>query len=214
MWLIIGGLIIGFIIYSFMSDNEKLKEKVDKQGGMRNKYALLIENLSLGEQPTIIQENRDNITIAVDVEDSKCTFFIMQAFRKVGIRWNTNGVSGTLNKTWEFDEHMNQETMGIQVLNEMMMVIARDIPNEVAHFLEELETEQPKSMINQNQKEIANVDTYIHCDICNDTQTIYLCSKCRQEVYFDMELNEFCENCPSDEYIEAYEAPCSCTRIF
>jgi hypothetical protein len=91
MILFIIGVVAVVIAYNFFSAREvMLQEQVDNHGGMKKKYAILIDYLLSGESypGRIVKEERDMIYIIGKEPDSEFHYVIKELFDGVMIDMN------------------------------------------------------------------------------------------------------------------------------
>jgi hypothetical protein len=112
MWTFII-IIIVLIIVKFLYDKNQQSVQVGRQGGMANKYRILIAHLMVGHSNTsIFQETSDSISLGVSNAGGSTIFRLLQTFGKVTIRWEMNSpLFGKHNLEWDFSEYMDQEQM-------------------------------------------------------------------------------------------------------
>lgn len=116
MWWIIIIAIVGYIIYKYFSDRNKLLSRIESKGGLQVKYQKLISIL-LGELPgaRIIQVTRDTIVINWNMGQ----FTIFQLFDKIRITWRMNLPSGPVKDSIELPKTLDQQLMVKQLDDEI-----------------------------------------------------------------------------------------------
>ncbi len=117
IWVIIIA-VLAWIIFSFTKDLNKEAEKVKQQGGMREKYDELIEEL-LSQDPNckIMHEDSTSIRVGCYNVSGNTYFDIVQTFGNVTIQFHIkNQVFGNHKLEWKFPENMNQQQM-VQRIN-------------------------------------------------------------------------------------------------
>jgi hypothetical protein len=121
--------IVGVIIYFFLKDRHKMLEnQVDSYGGMRAKYAELIEWLISDTNAQIIKVKRDHIQIRNRMRATETQFLITETFSGVEIEWRARlGIIGNHNKIWRF----NKNTSNQQIIE----TIAFDMENFEKKYL-------------------------------------------------------------------------------
>lgn len=119
IWIII--IIIAFIAIRFFVDMNKQKDHVAKQGGMRHKYRVLInELLSQDARCKIYQETTTFISLGVSGVGGSTMFFLQQTFGKITIQWKVNSpMFGKHQLEWVFDEFGDQEKMLLKINNDV-----------------------------------------------------------------------------------------------
>lgn len=107
------GAYILYLLIRFFIDLIRQKRKVQKEGGMRVKYAKLVEWI-MQEYPSsrIIQEESTFLNIGALGMAGTTVFWLTQTWGKVTIQYkSTNTLMGTTKLEWEFHEDMPQEQM-------------------------------------------------------------------------------------------------------
>lgn len=114
-WIIIIG-ILGYVIYKFISDNEKLKQSLDKSGGMQEKYAVLLSYLMSSPSSKITQLSRDSIDVQTNTDYFQHYFSLLHAFdNNVIITWKASGALGQFQEKWQFPANMDQRQMAEKI---------------------------------------------------------------------------------------------------
>ncbi len=110
-WIII--LIVVGGMFFFLSDRDKmLKQQVDEQGGMKKKYAELIDWLTSDPNARIIKITRDHVHISMVMQTTATHFFITEIFNGVVVEWNAKlGLMGDHKKKWKFLSTTSNEQM-------------------------------------------------------------------------------------------------------
>lgn len=107
------GAYILYLLIRFFIDLIRQKRKVQKEGGMRVKYAKLVEWI-MQEYPgsRIIQEESTFLNVGALGMAGTTVFWLTQTWGKVTIQYkSTNTLMGTTKLEWEFHEDMPQEQM-------------------------------------------------------------------------------------------------------
>lgn len=119
MWMIIG-LIIVAIVIKFAADMSKQNNKVAKQGGMENKYRILISHLINGNDRSEIVERRANsLTLKFISDGAVNAFFLSQTFEKITVQWKMRShLFGEHKLEWKFPEYGDQENMAKRIIND------------------------------------------------------------------------------------------------
>jgi len=107
-------IIIILIAFKFLMDRDSQKDYIIKQGGMKNKYQLLIDKIIQSAPDLgIIEETNHDITLASEKNYAgQTTFTLTQAFRKLIVEWRVSTNSETIGNhklKWEFDEFKDQD---------------------------------------------------------------------------------------------------------
>ena len=119
MWIIII-LVVAIILGKFFYDKNQLTNKTIKEGGMKNKYHVLIDCLMEGEpRGKILNETKDSITFGISNIGGATLFKLTQGFGKVIVQWEVNTpVYGKHNMKWEFLEYDDQENIAKRIVND------------------------------------------------------------------------------------------------
>ena len=107
------GIIIVIMIIRFAKDSFQQSDKVIKEGGMRKKYATIV-NWVLDSHPDAKISNETNTSIMVGVKgvSGVTTFDIVQTFGTVTIQYKVNNIIiGNHKLEWSFPEYGNQNEM-------------------------------------------------------------------------------------------------------
>ena len=118
-------LILIVIIVKFFLDRDKMLQKqVDSQGGMKQKYKYLIDELSQGDLPQFVEVTRDHIYFRFPGNPTTINYYITEHFGgKVQIEWLLQlGAIENRKLNWMFPTTMTQE--------KMIKQIAIDLQNE------------------------------------------------------------------------------------
>ena len=119
MFWIILIVIIGYLIYSLFSSKEKIKQQVDAQGGMEEKYSILISYLLGDIGARITHLTRDNIQIEARTQGSISHFSILQSFDKILITWQAKTPLGEFKENWQFPDNFNQHQMILKISSDI-----------------------------------------------------------------------------------------------
>ena len=118
MWtfiIIVIGLIVGKFIYDSLSQNKEMKS----QGGLRTKYAKLVQAL-LDSDPRarIIQETNTFVNVGVSGPAGSQSYFLQQTFGKLTVQIvvKNNPLLGNMTIERSFPDDMDQDEM----INELM----------------------------------------------------------------------------------------------
>ncbi len=126
IFLIIIAVIVVGIIIKFAADSTKQSSEVKSQGGMRKKYATLINHiLSSDPKAKIFQEENTFISAGVSGIAGSTIFYIQQTYGNVTIQYEVknNPIVGFLKKEWTFPENMDQDLMWERMNNDIGMVL-------------------------------------------------------------------------------------------
>ena len=126
MWVIVVA-VVAFIAYKLGSTSGQVVGSVNSSGGMRVKYAKLIENILGGHKDSqIFVETRTYIRVGVSNYGGTTLFHIQQSTgNKVIIQYEVknNPVVPSYQLEWIFQDDMDQD--------EMMAVMAMDIQKKM-----------------------------------------------------------------------------------
>lgn len=120
MLIFIGVLGILFVLKFFFEKNEQ-STKVAKEGGMMNKYNILIANLLSGRKDTKIYKiTSDSVQLGVISMGSATMYFITQTFGNVTVEWKIdNIIFGQHKLEWTFPEYLDQGKMISRIINDV-----------------------------------------------------------------------------------------------
>lgn len=107
------GAYVLYILVRFFIDLIRQKRKVQKEGGMRVKYAKLVAWI-MQEYPgaRIIQEESTFLNVGALGMAGRTVFWLTQTWGNITIQYNsTNTLMGKTKLEWEFPEDMPQEQM-------------------------------------------------------------------------------------------------------
>lgn len=113
MWGFIITIVV-LIILKFLYDTFKQSSKITSEGGVRKKYATLVECfLSAHENSRILQETNTFVSVGVSGMGGSQIFSIYPTYGNVTITMQikNNPIMGNLKKKWTFPENMDQEDM-------------------------------------------------------------------------------------------------------
>ena len=116
MWGFIITIVV-LIILKFLYDTFKQSSKITSEGGVRKKYATLVEYfLSAHENSRIFQETKTFVSVGVSGMGAQI-FSIYPTYGNVTITMQikNNPIMGNLKKEWTFPENMDQEDMIINI---------------------------------------------------------------------------------------------------
>ena len=121
MWIIIILVVIVLIVlFSFNSDRQKQIQKIDSEGGMRKKYAFLIDYLC-GSQGSILRQSGSSIVLGASSIGGSTIFTLIQTFGSVTIKWEINSpVFGKHSLEWEFPENEDQKTIFTKINTDLI----------------------------------------------------------------------------------------------
>lgn len=120
MWTVVI-LIILFIVGKFLYDRNQQTIHVGRQGGMENKYKILVEKLMGGHSDTrIFQRTMDSLILGVSNAGGSTLFELLETFGNVTITWEmTSPMFGKHKLKWTFPEYMDQLEMYNQIENDL-----------------------------------------------------------------------------------------------
>jgi len=122
-WIIVIIGIVGYILYSFLKDKDKmLKNQVDAYGGMAKKYEYLIRGL-IDNRPNarITELKRGSITLFIPMEVTGHNYFIDELFNyTVQVEYICKSAIGEIYKyKWTFPDNYPQEKMVSEILEHL-----------------------------------------------------------------------------------------------
>lgn len=124
-------IIVGIIAVKFIYDSIQQSNKMQEEGGIRKKYATLIEYFLSGHPNSrIFQQTNTFCAVGVSGVAGSQIYYIQQTFGTVTIQMKikNNPLCGNLDMEWSFPEDMVQEQM-IKKINE-------DIENKMVSLLD------------------------------------------------------------------------------
>lgn len=113
MWTFII-IIAAIILIAFIFDTNKQSSEISRQGGIRNKYSVLIDTLlHAHDHSRIFQENNTFVAVGVMNSVSLQIYYIYPSYGYVSIRMElkNNPLFGNMKMEWKFPENMNQTDM-------------------------------------------------------------------------------------------------------
>lgn len=126
--------LVVLILIKFIYDSAKQSGKIKSEGGIRNKYSILINHLLEGHPDCrIYQETNTFVSVGVSSAAGSTMYYIFPSYGNVTIRMEikNNPLLGNVNKEWKFPENMNQE--------DMMFKISSDIEQMMLEFSKRFE---------------------------------------------------------------------------
>lgn len=128
IWLAIVVCALGVILYTFYSDTKKVHQKVRLQGGMQQKYSILVNGLLSEPNSRLLKLTNDTIVIQVNNKYAIVSFTIFQSFEKVVITWQQkSNLISDMTQKWEFADSINQ----LAIIEKIAADIKFRIDNEV-----------------------------------------------------------------------------------
>lgn len=121
MWFIVVLLVLVFIIGKFIYDKNQQASKIAREGGMRNKYQVLIKHLISGDSRSkVYQETSESITVGLSNVGGATLFILTQTFSKLTVQWKVNSpVFGKHKMEWDFPEYADQDQIFNKILNDI-----------------------------------------------------------------------------------------------
>ena len=110
--------IVLFFILRFLFDTWQQSRKIKSEGGLRKKYAILVDYiLSCDSKSKIFQETNTFISVGVSGLGGSQIFNICPTYGNVTIQMviKNNPVFGNQKMEWTFPEEMNQEHMIMKI---------------------------------------------------------------------------------------------------
>ncbi len=120
MWIVIG-IVVLIIVVKFIYDSNQQQVAVQKQGGMTNKYAILISHIMAGDPRTkITRITGDSVDIVLSTVGGATAFFLTQTFGKLTVQWKVQSpIYGNHKLEWDFPEFLDQEKMIERITNDV-----------------------------------------------------------------------------------------------
>lgn len=114
-------IIVVFVIFKFLYDKSQINVKVGREGGMRQKYKVLIAHiLKSDEKAKIIKDSNDSIIIGVSSAGGVTNFSLIQTFSELTVQWRLESpIYGKHNLEWNFPEYSNQNNMMERIVNDL-----------------------------------------------------------------------------------------------
>lgn len=122
-WLIVAG-IVGYIVFRFFSDREKMIKNIDNEGGMSDKYAILLSYLMAEPNSKITRLTGHNIELTSTSGHFVNRFSILETASNLTVVLHTRSTIGDFTEKWEFPLHLNQ--------HEMASKMDKDIEHKIA----------------------------------------------------------------------------------
>jgi hypothetical protein len=107
-------VIIALIAIKFIYDTAKQSSKIKSEGGVRMKYAILVDHfLSGDERCRIFQEDNTLVSVGISGPAGSQIYYIFPSYGNVSIRMEikNNPLLGNMKMEWRFPEDMDQEHM-------------------------------------------------------------------------------------------------------
>lgn len=121
MWTFIIVLVI-IIIGKFVFATSQQKAKYVQIGGIKTKYATLVDYLlNSHDRCRILQENTTFVAIGINGPACSQVYYIYPSYGNVTIRMEikNNPLFGNMKHEWTFSENMNQEDMIRNINNDL-----------------------------------------------------------------------------------------------
>ena len=114
-------VIVAFVVIKFLIDMSKQGSQVAAEGGMRQKYRVLIDHLMSGDpRSSIIREDRTAVLVGMSSIGGSTTFDVVQTFGNVTVKWNVNSpLFGKHSVEMSFPEGMDQNEMAERLENKV-----------------------------------------------------------------------------------------------
>lgn len=147
MWFAIITFIIVIIIW-FLHDRQKMIRKLKEEGGVRNKYEILIKSM-LAEHPysKIFNQNTSFLDLGVSSFGITKLYRLLMTFSTITITYNIKSeIVGNHSLSWEFRKDDDQEFM--------YHVIAQDIVKYYENNADKIEKNIIEKTLKYINKEI------------------------------------------------------------
>lgn len=132
MWNFIIILII-FFVGKFIFDSIAQSKEIKSQGGIKTKYAQLIQMLLASDpKAKIIQESNNFVNIGVSGPGGAQSFFLRQTFGELTVQIviKNNPLLGNMTIERSFPENMSQEEM----MNELMETQLTEVTKKLNRY--------------------------------------------------------------------------------
>lgn len=120
MWTIIG-IIVLIVIVKFIYDSNQQNVVVQKQGGMLNKYSILVQIIKSGDPRIQIQNIRgDSVDLVLSSAGGITAFYLTQTYGNLTVQWKVQSpLFGMHKMEWTFPEFLDQEKMYNRISNDL-----------------------------------------------------------------------------------------------
>lgn len=120
MWTIVI-IVIVFVIGKFFYDKNQKDIKVKKEGGMENKYKILVNHIKSGDSRTrIYQITGDCISLGISNIGGTTIYNLVQGFGKLIVEWKMESpIFGKHRLEWTFHEFDDQNKMMERIANDL-----------------------------------------------------------------------------------------------
>jgi len=119
-WLIL--IIFLFVLISIFYSRRKQNQKINREGGMINKYKILIDSIKNSEPGISIYKVKSNsLIIGLSSISGSIYFYLTQNSSKLTIKWKVNSiVFGKHLIIWDFHEYYDQNKMFDIISNDLL----------------------------------------------------------------------------------------------
>lgn len=106
-------IIIGFVIFSFAKESIAETDKIVKEGGIYNKYKVLIDNfIDPDSGMKVIQKTNKYMCVGMKNNSGSIVFHFQHTFNKINVTFEMKNVFiGDHKLDWDFPETMPQTDM-------------------------------------------------------------------------------------------------------
>ncbi len=124
-------IVIAIVAYKFISASIKQSNAVAKQGGMRKKYAVLVDFILSGDEHCkVVQENSTFIRVGAANPAASTYFDIHQTFGSVTIQWISKSIPlGDHKLEWQFNEFEDQYKIAQKIEHDIEVYLKNLISN-------------------------------------------------------------------------------------
>jgi hypothetical protein len=116
-------IIIGVvaILAKFAYDRNKQSIKVTKEGGMKNKYSLLVDYIMSGDSSVrITRQTSTSIDFCLSNAGGATAFFLTQTFGNLTVQWKMHSpIFGDHKFEWDFPEYLDQVRIVARINNDL-----------------------------------------------------------------------------------------------
>lgn len=139
-------LVILFIGYLLWDGRKSDHHYIQKQGGMIEKYKILISHLTNGPNPRIEKVHNNTVIISVRPKLQLHSFKLFHQLHTLTVEWKAIiPLEGEIVRRWEFLENVNQDEMAEVIFNEMDKALGVDVIKEAIR--KKIEEEENKDDI-------------------------------------------------------------------
>lgn len=115
-------IVVVYVLIKFFNANDEQSAKVQSVGGMKVKYATLINKIMAADPKfKIVDSGKTHITIGMSGPAASTVFDLVQTFGTITIRCiMKNAIFGDKTIEWEFNENKDQNAMFAKINADLM----------------------------------------------------------------------------------------------